>query len=181
MHQIHNMQNVTASTARRSAYAQSKVSNRRKLLLGIDGRSATARRFRDIIMDLVHECGGEESLSTAELGLIRQAAAMTLQAEVLQTRIVLGNPVSADELVRLSSEARRVMNSLNKRKPEPAVPDLRSYLASLAPEAASSETCPPAEPQPPVSANQPDGGARESASTATAEDDGLLDDNEDDA
>jgi hypothetical protein len=114
--QMHNMQNVTVSPARRSVYAQSKVSNRRKLLLGIDGRSATARRFRDIIMDLVHECGGEENLSTAELGLIRQAAAMTLQAEVLQTRIVLGNPVSADELVRLSSEARRVINSLSKRR-----------------------------------------------------------------
>jgi hypothetical protein len=156
---MHNMQDVTASTARRSVYAQSKVSNRRKLLLGIDGRSAVARRFRDIVVDLVHECGGEESLSTAELGLIRQAAAMTLQAEVLETRIVLGNPVSADELVRLSSEARRVINSLNKRKPEPAAPDLKSYLASLATEAASPEDRAPGQPRrPSVSANQPEGG-----------------------
>jgi hypothetical protein len=37
---------------------------------------------------LARECGGEESLSTAEVGLIRQASAMTLQAELLQTRII---------------------------------------------------------------------------------------------
>ena len=111
---------VATSSARRPKVAsaprvRSRVTNGSKLLTGIDGRSATARRFRDLIADYAREHGGNAALSTAELGMVRQAAAITLRAEQLQAAIVRGEPVLADELIRLSSEARRILSSLRRR------------------------------------------------------------------
>lgn len=103
---------------------RSRVSNGSSLLNGVDGRRASARRFRDLIADLTREeFGDSENLSIAELGLLRQAAALTLQAERLQAAVVRGETVNADELVRLSSENRRVLAAMRRSKraspPEP--------------------------------------------------------------
>jgi hypothetical protein len=111
------------------------VANRTRLIAGVDGRSATARRYRDLIReytDFVREHGGGLDLSPAELGMIRQAAAITLRAEQLQASVVLDQPVLTDELVRLSSEARRILSSLRRRHPRKALPlSLREHLAAF--------------------------------------------------
>jgi hypothetical protein len=115
-----------------SPTTRSKITNGSRLLYGIDGRSAAARRYRDLISDLIREHGGAKAMSTVDLGLIRQAAAITLQAELLQARIVRGEVVSADELIRLSSEARRILSSLRKRVPPVRPPTLAEYLTARA-------------------------------------------------
>jgi hypothetical protein len=110
---------------------RSKVTNRSKLLTGIDGRSATARRFRDLIADFAREHGGSSALSTAELGMMRQAAAITLRAEQLQAAIVRGEPVLADELIRLSSEARRILSSVRRQHSRKVPPTLQEHLTGF--------------------------------------------------
>jgi hypothetical protein len=112
------------------------VTNGSKLLTGIDGRSATARRFRDLIADYAREHGGNAALSTAELGMVRQAAAITLRAEQLQAAIVRGEPVLADELIRLSSEARRILSSLRRQHSRKTPLSLREHLAGVGSSAA---------------------------------------------
>jgi hypothetical protein len=77
---------------------RSAISNRSRLLPGIDGRSATARRFRDICYET--EIGG--NVTEVERDLVRQAAGLTLRAEQLQAAIVRGEAVDNDELIRLS-------------------------------------------------------------------------------
>ncbi len=64
--------------------------------------------------------------------MIRQAATL-LGAEQLQAAVVAGLPVDADELIRLSSEARRILAGLQRRSSvtEPQEPTLAEYLASL--------------------------------------------------
>jgi hypothetical protein len=77
----------------------SRITNGTKLLDGIDGRSASARRFKDLIAGLARdEFGGAENLSIAELGLLRQAAALMLSAEQMQAAVVRGELANADEL-----------------------------------------------------------------------------------
>ena len=74
------------------------------------------------------DLGGLSNLTEAERGLVRQAAALTLQAEALQGAVIRGEPVNPDELIRLTSEARRTLASIRKReKPKPPV--LSEYLA----------------------------------------------------
>jgi hypothetical protein len=111
-----NLKGAPRPSAARTA--RSAVTNGSQLLGGVDMRSATARRFRDLVTELAREHGGE--LSVVELGLIRSAAALTVKAEELQAGIVRGDAVDVDELVRLSSEARRVLQSLRKRAPAAA-------------------------------------------------------------
>jgi hypothetical protein len=79
---------------------RSAISNRSRLLPGIDGRSATARRFRDICISYETEIGG--NVTEVERDLVRQAAGLTLRAEQLQAAIVRGEAVDNDELIRLS-------------------------------------------------------------------------------
>jgi hypothetical protein len=53
---------------------RSAVSNRSRLLDGVDGRTASARRYRDLCRAFEEELGG--SLTEVELGLVKQAATL---------------------------------------------------------------------------------------------------------
>jgi hypothetical protein len=110
---------------------RSAVTNGAKLLVGIDMRSPTARRYRDLVQAYKAEIGGD--LSQAEMAMIKTAAGLSVQAELMQADIVNGKTVNSDDLIRLSSEVRRILDAIaakaGKRKPE-AVPTLADYLAS---------------------------------------------------
>jgi hypothetical protein len=82
------MQPVHKQNARRSTTNRSAVTNGSKLLVGIDGRSPTARRFRDLIQLYEAEMGGAPT--EVGRGLIKSAAALTLKIEQLQAAIVEG-------------------------------------------------------------------------------------------
>ena len=125
---------MTHATRRNAASARpttrDKVSNGR-LFQSLDLRSAGARRFRVLVDAYSNELGGE--LSEAERSLVRQAAALQLQAEKMQEAIVQGHPVDADQLIRVSSTSKRLLGIIagktGKRKPA-AGPTLQDYLAS---------------------------------------------------
>jgi hypothetical protein len=107
--------------------SRAKVTNGTKLLAGVDQRSASYRRFRDLVADLVAEQGRE--LSISEIGLIRSVAALLVRSEELQAAAVRGEDVDADELIRTASEARRLLSSLRKpARREPEQPSLQTYL-----------------------------------------------------
>lgn len=93
--------------------------------------AAPPRRFRD-------EFGG--NISELERDLIRQAAGLTLRAEQLQGTIVRGEPISNDELVRISSTAKRLPETIRAKadKRKPAGPTLQEYLAQRAQKAAEA-------------------------------------------
>jgi hypothetical protein len=111
---------------------RSKITNRSRLLPGVDGRSASARRFRDICANYVAEVGG--NVTEVERDLIRQAAGLTLRAEQLQAALVNGQPVDNDELIRLSSTAKRLLEAIRAKstKQKPTGPSLADYIASKA-------------------------------------------------
>ena len=57
---------ITPQEAARKACGKSRVTNGSKLLPLADGRSVTARRFRDIYEEVCGDLGGIEHLSEAE-------------------------------------------------------------------------------------------------------------------
>jgi hypothetical protein len=69
------------------------VTNHKDLLPGLDGRSATARRFRDLVNAFVADMGGLDRCSQIKLGLVRRLAATTVQAEMLEARRVNGEAI----------------------------------------------------------------------------------------
>lgn len=105
------------STRRRapgSVTNKSRVTNGRWILDGVDNRSPQARRFRDLCVAYASEVGTDPS--EVEKGLIRQAAAMTLRAEALQVAIVRGEPIPADEVIRITTEARSALQSIMSKR-----------------------------------------------------------------
>jgi hypothetical protein len=114
---------------------RSAISNRSRLLEGVDGRSALARRYRDIVEAYVREAGG--SVSEVERDLIRQAAGLTLRAEQLQAGLVRGEDIDTDELVRASSTAKRLLETIRSKADarKPAGPTLPDWLAQRAAQA----------------------------------------------
>jgi len=67
---------------------RSRVANGSKLLSGIDGRSALARRYRDLIQDLRTHLGG--SPSAAQEVIIRRAATLAAWAEAREAAALAG-------------------------------------------------------------------------------------------
>jgi hypothetical protein len=120
------------------ATTRSRISNCSRLLPGVDGRSAAARRFRDICAAYETEGGG--NVTEVERDLIRQAAGLALRAEQLQGAIVRGEAVNNDELVRISSTAKRLLETIRAKaaKRKPAGSTLQEYLAQRAARAADA-------------------------------------------
>jgi len=79
-----------------------------------DGRSASARRFRDLIAGFAAPYGGQAALTVAEQALIRNAASLTLKLEQLQADAAAGRPVDSEQLTRLANSAARTLASLRK-------------------------------------------------------------------
>jgi hypothetical protein len=94
---------------------------------------ARRRRLNRLVRELADDLGFER-LTMAERSVLFQCAALTLQAELMQEAIVRGEPVSGDELIRLSGEARRMLIGLRKqvKEGEPSGPTLAEYVASKA-------------------------------------------------
>jgi hypothetical protein len=84
---------------------------------------AAIRRFNTLVTKFTREVSGGRELLTAESEMVRQAAAIMLRAEQLQAGIVRGEAIDPDELIRLSSEGRRVLRSIRAGvKPEAPPP-----------------------------------------------------------
>jgi hypothetical protein len=120
---------IRGSVASRPATSRSRITNGKRLLVGIDGRSAEARRYRDLAISLADDLGGQDKLSEPAKILVRQAAALTIQVEGLQSKIVLGEDIDLDQLTRLSNVLGRTLHRLGLKKraePKLSVPE---YLA----------------------------------------------------
>jgi hypothetical protein len=132
------MQHARDTLANSCATTRSKVSNGTRLLQDVDGRSSSARRFRDLVRAYEAEVGG--NLTEVERGLVRQAAALTFKAEKLQSDLVNGNPVDGDQLIRLTGTAKRILSALGEKasKRKPPAPTLQDHLARRAAERAEA-------------------------------------------
>jgi hypothetical protein len=106
------------------------------MLVGIDGNSAQARRFKDLVLGLLGEVGGAPS--EIDRLQVRTAATLQLHVEELAARIVRGEPVDPETMTRAANGATRALNALRRRvKPAaPQGPSLGDYLASRSKEAA---------------------------------------------
>jgi hypothetical protein len=109
---------VTRSSADRPAVVhpknrqKSRITNHQDLLPGLDGRSGTARRFRDLVSAYVADMGGLDQCSEIKIGLLRRLAATTVQAEMIEARMVNGEAVDVSTLCTLASTAMRLSSRL---------------------------------------------------------------------
>jgi hypothetical protein len=113
------------------AHARSRLSNGRDLLPDVDGRSVVARRYRDIIGEVISDQGGPEHLSEARLQLIRRFSGASVLAEQMEARLALGGQIDIREYSLLVSTIVRVAQRLGiERRPINVTPSLGQYLSN---------------------------------------------------
>jgi hypothetical protein len=86
----------------RPASQRSRVTNGSKLVAGLDGRSAEARRYRDLQLSYADDAGGADSLTEAQRALIAQAADLTIQSERLRGAMLRGEAVDVEQQSRVA-------------------------------------------------------------------------------
>jgi hypothetical protein len=110
-------------------YSRSAATNHTDLLGNLDGRSAGARRFRDLVRAFIADLGGADNCSAVMIGLVRRLAAATVMAEALELKAVSGEPVDIGEYCDLASTTVRISQRLGlKRTPKNITPSLSEYL-----------------------------------------------------
>jgi len=101
-----------------------------------DGRSASARRFKDILAAVVADLGGASELSEAQRQLCRRVALLSLQCEAEEGRAVAGEAIDFDSYGTMVNVLARTLRTLGlKRIPRDVSLDLQSYLRAKAAEA----------------------------------------------
>jgi hypothetical protein len=111
--------------------ARSRVTNGQDLLPGVDGRTLLARRYRDILAQLVADQGND--LSEARLQLCRRFAAAACIAEGMEAKLARGESIDIAEHAQLSSTLVRLAQRIGiDRVPRDVTPSVADYVASLA-------------------------------------------------
>ncbi len=121
---------ITPSPRRRSKQAtRSAVTNGTRWLLGADGRSAWARRCRDLYAGHLADA---PDASVAEASILRRASVLETELEKLESRFALDGEASdarLDLYGRTSSNLRRLLEAVGlQRRSRDITPTLAQYL-----------------------------------------------------
>jgi predicted ABC-type transport system involved in lysophospholipase L1 biosynthesis ATPase subunit len=115
--------------AARPAANRSRVTNG-KMIAGVDGRSAEARRYRDLAMSFADDLGGAACLTEAQRALVFQAASLVVQSEALNGAMIRGELVDVEQQTRVANALGRTLNRLGIRKRVSPAPTIADYLAA---------------------------------------------------
>ena len=109
-----------------------------RTLLDVDGRSGWARRLRDLVHAHTSDLGGDGNLSEAERVLVRRAAMLTLQLELMEFNWAKNSegeagPKSIRVYQQCTNTLRRTLECLGiQRRPKDVTPTLRHYIEGKA-------------------------------------------------
>jgi hypothetical protein len=135
-----NLPADSAALAALPPTARSAVSNGSRVLDGIDGRSREARRFRDVLGEIVSDLGGADRLSEGQRQLARRCAMLAVECEKIEAAGVAGEAIDLDCYGQLTDRLGRAFQRLGLKRVARPVPTLDQHLARLA------EQVPAAEP-----------------------------------
>jgi hypothetical protein len=111
-----NKRNGRKRLAPSLACFKSAITNGSALLHDVDGRSATMRRLRDIIHAHTADLGGTDTLSEGQRAILRRAALLQLQLEMMEQKFAQREDNSANskeiETTNASGALRRLLESL---------------------------------------------------------------------
>jgi hypothetical protein len=100
--------NAPGSPPLRAKTTRSRATNRPEYACVVDGRSAQARRFRDIAAAILIDQGGPENCTEARIQLVRRFSATCVLAEQLEARVASGEQVDVSEHALLCSTLHRL-------------------------------------------------------------------------
>ena len=95
---------------------RSRISNGSALLPGVDGRSAWVRRCKDLISEFTNvHLAGADNCSPAERAIVRRAAVLITELEILESKFAANNEATPDQLLlygRTANTLRRLLEAV---------------------------------------------------------------------
>src|ERR1700692_1230032 len=131
---MENAENTSPVAGRQRAH-RSAISNGTKLFCvdGLDGRSQTAMRFRDLVEGMGNDLGGHAHLSEGQKQLIRRAATLSIMSESVEADFIRNLAFDGEAYGVLCDRLGRCLQRLGlERKARDVTPTLQSYLAAKA-------------------------------------------------
>jgi hypothetical protein len=104
---------------RRKLHGQSRITNGKALLPGVDGRSPWVRRCKDVIAAHIADLGGSDNCSEAERSIIRRAAVLTTELERMEAVFAVAGEASPEQLdiyARVAANMRRMLESIGLQR-----------------------------------------------------------------
>jgi hypothetical protein len=108
---------------------RSRLTNGTALLPEVDGRSAIARRLKDITSSILADQGGADQCSESRLQLVRRFAAAAVLAEQMESRLANGEQIDIQEHALLCSTLTRLAQriGIERRARDVTPPDPLQY------------------------------------------------------
>jgi hypothetical protein len=107
-----------------AARGRSAVSNGTRLHVIKPGDTAWARRFRDVLAEIVSDLGGLDVLSEGQKQLARRAATLCITCERLEGKAAAGEEIDLTAYGMLTDRLGRTFARLGlKRRPRDVTPD----------------------------------------------------------
>ena len=102
-----------------SRRTRARVTNGAALPADVDGRSALARRFRDLVGEIISDLGGAEAgLSEAQRQLARRIATLSAACEQMEAAMAGGEQIDLEAYQRVTNTLGRACQRLGiKRQP----------------------------------------------------------------
>jgi hypothetical protein len=160
------MTDVSTTIAATKPQARSRVSNGSAVLEGVDGRSTAARRYRDVLEELIRDMGGDPS--GAQSAIARRAAALCVVCEQAEAEMIAGGVLDLGEFTTAANSLRRLLSDLGlERRAKDITPSLASYISARSAQATQDSPKPTTAPKPPAQANLTSGLAKPAAGHPT--------------
>ena len=98
------------------------------ILIGVDGRSHMARRFREIVHSIESDLGG--GLTEAQRHLVARSATLAIWCEARESELAAGGEFDASAYATIANALRRMLSDLGlERRARDITPTLSDYLA----------------------------------------------------
>ena len=126
---------TTEAIVGRQRAHRSSVSNGSRLfaVAGLDGRTQTARRFRDLIEEISNDLGGSDRLSEGQRQLIRRAASLSIMAESIEADMARDLAFDVTVYGTIADRLRRLFETLGlERQQRDVTDDIDNVLARVA-------------------------------------------------
>ena len=112
-----------------------RLSNDKKLLPGVDGRTGWVRRCKDLIHAHVSDLGGLDAVTAAERSIVRRACVLSVELELLEAKFAASDGAEREDLdlySRASSTLRRLLEAVGlQRRSLDVTPSVRDYVRHI--------------------------------------------------
>jgi hypothetical protein len=149
IHRGNKLQETSSGVVAHKRNGRSRISNGSAVLDNVDGRSSTARRYRDVLNELISDMGGDPS--GAQTAIARRAAALCVVCEQAEAEMVAGGVLNLAEFTTAANSLRRLLSDLGlERRAKDISPSLATYIAHRSAEAAHDSPRPITAPKQPA-------------------------------